>query len=114
MIIKIRSAHNTDGWFIFDNADSVFFSRHPVIKSFFADSMGQDATHNVIATDDVTGRKQGSFFLVGGVPPRVLGDPCSSEGWFVSFEHKGCHVELWGDTEAYMLNDSGKTIERIF
>lgn len=105
MIIKIKSALKSDGWFIFDNAQDVFYLRHPVIDGFWTHTMGE-AEKNVIAFDGDNPHHQiGSFFT----------DRLDSAGWHITF-HKGEHgtFEFFGNTDVYLLNDSGKTIERIF
>lgn len=113
MIIKIKQTNKSDGWFIYDNAEGVAYSRHPEIKAFFHDSMGKDTEENVVGYVDGTdlNHTQGSFFnYTGPESERIQPEP----GWYLSFQ-KGCEqFEFWGDTEVYMLNDNGKTIERIF
>jgi len=113
MILKIKMTDKSDGWFIYDNAGNVAYSRHPEIKSFFRDSMGKDAPLNEVGYVDGTdlNRTQGSFFSFTG-PASEKSPP--EPGWFISFSRGVETFEFWGDTEVYMLNDNGKTIERIF
>lgn len=108
MIIKLKAPMKSDGWFIYDNAQDVFYSRHPQIGAFWNDTMGTAAERNVIAFDSENPHKQiGSFFEYVTGP--------DGQGWHITF-HKGevGTFEFFGDTEAYLLNDAGKTIERLF
>ena len=110
MIIKIKQVNKSDGWFIYDNAEGVAYSRHPDIRPFFEGSMGKDAPYNVVAYDgEDLHRTQGSFF--NQIP---LSEGTPEPGWYLSFCKDVETFEFWGDTEIYLLNDNGKTLERIF
>lgn len=111
MIIKIKQANRSDGWFIYDNAEGVAYSRHPDAGAFFRDSMGADAQINVVGyVGDDLNRTQGSFFDRSTVS---TSEP-DTAGWYLSFGKGTETYEFWGDTDVYLLNDAGKTIERIF
>ena len=111
MIVKIKQTNKSDGWFIFDNAEGVAYSRHPNARAFFHDSMGCEAPINEVGyVGDDLHRTQGSFFDRTEVSQ---GEP-SLCGWYISFDKGPETFEFWGDTDIYLLNDNGKTIERIF
>ena len=116
MIIKIKAPMNSDGWFIYDNAEGVFFSRHQDALAFFRDSFGADSPINIEAFhEDNPNATSGSFFDLSDVVPQPLDVPYTPiEGWHITFRIGTRLCEFFGNTETYMLNDNGKTIERIF
>lgn len=110
MIIKIKAAMSTDGWFYYDNAEEVYFSQHSDIKAFFKESMGSESDFNIVATiADCNNRIAGSFFQHQDTD----GAGICTGGTFLSFRRDDKCYEFWLDTEAYLMTDAGKTIERI-
>lgn len=106
MIIKIQAGGNSGGWFYYDNAEEVFFADKEDIKSCFEQELGEDAPYNIIASrDDNPNMIAASFFKNDKFE--------GASGCNISFRRKDKMFDFYIDTEAYLMTDAGKTIERI-
>lgn len=98
MILKIRAANPTatESWRYFDGVEGLHWSKYPY---------------------------DGTQFPGGVMPPaedaqrvEFLGETITDPGQiiFMSFASESTGpIEIWCNTTAYLLNDSGKTIERL-
>lgn len=98
MIVKVR--HRTKGWILFDNAEEVQFESAPRRVS-------PEQVKFMIGEDDPDVNSQ---MLIEHAE---LDAVASLEVAFIRFLRNGTAYALAINTHAYLLNDSGKTVESI-
>lgn len=104
MILKIATPQFA-GWAFYDNVEDLHCTNNAEIDLFTRSSVVNTRVKND------GGGESASFFHLAEMENQQ--GPPAAKGLFMTFYRDDKPYEVWANTQVYLLNDNGRTIERL-